>query len=141
MRRNHLSTVVLLIIVITAGCSISSKTPTSKPLPERPETLNNGTVKDYAKNMESSYIWNEYRGEYDQVSIGTMNITILNSTDDEYIVHIEYTVGLEDFGSTGDKKITANYLINGSVTKRSQTNGHVSPGPDPRNGTLISKNS
>jgi hypothetical protein len=128
---------VVSILVVSSGCLIATTTPSPKPPPEKSETLTNESVLNYVQQFERGYIWNSYRADYQGVTVGTMNATILNATDDTYVVHLEYTVALEGSGSSGDEGITVNYYVTDSITKRYEADTWGARGPDPANGTVV----
>jgi hypothetical protein len=165
--RSRLVLLGLALVLVLAGCTGGSpvgssptetmnetSTPTAtttpagdspltpKPLPERPETLTQESVVEFAKSYEQAYKWNQ------ELTNNTLNMTInpvrsnvLNTTETGYVVHLE--VGFsQTLRSDGDQMAgggfyTANYFINETTIMRAEAGGQQRPGPNPRNGTDV----
>ncbi|MFC7139733.1 hypothetical protein ACFQMA_07760 [Halosimplex aquaticum] len=117
---------------------------TPRPVPERPDTPTPDAAVAYAREYERYYL--AYRAMYDlgpqtpdgrtglpahefpDVRLAESTAEVLRSGDDRVVVRLAYDRVFEG-ESRGD--FTVVYSVSADRTVRAETDGRVSPGPDP----------
>ncbi|MEE6208728.1 hypothetical protein U3A55_00955 [Salarchaeum sp. III] len=152
--RLHISTFVVALLVLTAGCTFNPSEPTAdqwdrtpdhslteKSIPETPDNLTHKNVVAFAKQVEEAYKWNrELTNQTIELSVGVVEEELVNTTDAGYIVRLELEAKktyIEDGNRlASDDFYTTYYFINDSSIYRIRSDGNESV-PDPRNGEHI----
>lgn len=135
----------------TSSPNPTSTTPASNKLqtksyPDHPTNLTTESAARFATQYETAYKWNhELTADTTNMSITPEHSNTSKAGDDGYVVHLEVgfskTITQNGTKATGDGYYTVNYYINDSTVMRAETAGQARPGPDPRNGTIVSTNS
>jgi hypothetical protein len=124
----------------TTGCPPYG-TFSPKPIPEKPTTLSNTSVAEYAAAAEEAIVWNR-NVEDEKISVGVhaSNATVVETTRSGYIVHVIGQFSFEDCRDggyvAGEGLIEATYFVNNTTVVRLAD--PPSPTADPRgNGTVV----
>lgn len=118
-------------------------TLTPQPYPQRPVTLTRTAARQFVTAYERALGWNRRLSDGTvALSVSVVRSSIRTDTGSGYVVRVEVgvsrTVRRDGSRTVGDGYYTAAYLVNESTVMRAATGGQARPGPDPRNGTVLS---
>ena len=138
VKRRAPTALLLALCVLFAGCASSGvgsgptgtttegcPPPTNfstRPLPEKPETLTNETAVAFAVEYEEATTWNDVRKSAEiDLSVDARG-SVVNRTETGYVVHV--TGGFSTYSchdgarAVGDGFISANYFVNNTTVVR-----------------------
>lgn len=114
---------------------------TAMELPDRPDALTAGTATGYVAAYEEATVWNSQYERRHSLVVGVDEATVLNRTEDGYVVRATGTLGFTDCQDerlvAGDGVIRTSYFLNDSVLLRlAEGDGTTDPR---RNGTVVER--
>lgn len=129
--------ILLLIGSVSVGTVVfvDATTTPAESYPEQPESLNETNVVEFVTAYERVYAQRELSHRYSSVqpvSYDARNRTIVEQTENGYVVYIEVSVRWDGKDVEGDRRYAVNYLVNASTVRRAEADATVYPGPDPR---------
>lgn len=139
--RRQLAAVTLACLLVLAGCA-GAFGPVIRQMPDRPQQLTADSALEYAKTYERRYVRNQVitsRSNVNAVEVTYRTAEVTNETAEGYLVHLRYTLRVDQGGDVTTENYTANYLVTDSVTRRAVAEGFQDPGPPARNGTVMER--